>query len=359
MAQPSSAVASSCSARSGGRLLPEPPERDQQWLVDAARQPRALEQHIDQRRVHEQVDPRRAKRQTRDAARRRPPATAHGSFGPGPPESSRRQATHRTARSTPDGLVGWVRGEDEASGGGGPGSDPLGEPLRVVLDEPDGPLDDLPRAAVVHLEVDPAQRRQVLWQARGSGARRPVASHRSTGRRRRPGRSGCAGAASSSASRSWARSTSWTSSTSSSVQRSRQRASSAASASRRPIARRIRSSKSSAAACRNGRLVRDERPSERSGFGVRGDSRGRDARLDLEPRDDGVHPRVEPARRPRAPPRRGSPPCRPSARRRRRRHGGSRARARGTSEPAPPLARRPAARPRHQAARSSRPPLAC
>ena len=42
----------------------------------------------------------------------------------------------------------------------GPGPDALGEPLRVVLDESDRPLDDRRRAAVVDLEVDPAQSRQ-------------------------------------------------------------------------------------------------------------------------------------------------------------------------------------------------------
>ena len=39
----------------------------------------------------------------------------------------------------------------------GPGEDPLREPLPVVLDQPDRPRDDRPRAAVVRLEVDAPQ----------------------------------------------------------------------------------------------------------------------------------------------------------------------------------------------------------
>ena len=75
----------------------------------------------------------------------------------------------------------------------GPAPDRLGEPLAVVLDEPNGPLDDLTRAAVVHLEIDPAQAGQEGLEPRGSAGRRRAASHRSTGRRRRPGRSGWPG----------------------------------------------------------------------------------------------------------------------------------------------------------------------
>ena len=60
----------------------------------------------------------------------------------------------------------------------------------VVLDEPDGPLDDRRRAAVVDLEVDPPQPGQRRIERRGRAGRRRAASRRSTGRRRRRGRSG-------------------------------------------------------------------------------------------------------------------------------------------------------------------------
>ena len=56
-----------------------------------------------------------------------------------------------------DGLVGGVGREDEASGRRRTRPDRLGEALAVALDEPDGALDDGPRAAVVDLEVDPPQ----------------------------------------------------------------------------------------------------------------------------------------------------------------------------------------------------------
>ena len=61
----------------------------------------------------------------------------------------------RMARSRRTVSSGGVRREDQPALGRRPCPDPLGEPLPVVLDEPDGPFDDRPRAAVVDLEVDP------------------------------------------------------------------------------------------------------------------------------------------------------------------------------------------------------------
>ena len=70
-------------------------------------------------------------------------------------ESSAGQVADRPFEA--DGLVGRVGREDQRARRRRPGADPLGEPLAVVLDEPDGPLDDQARAAVVDLEVDPAE----------------------------------------------------------------------------------------------------------------------------------------------------------------------------------------------------------
>ena len=150
----------------------------------------------------------------RAPAGRRPAASRRGarSAAPGTAAPSRSATTTagrssrfvraRTARVDPssghvrdrpleaDGLVRRVRREDEPAGRRRPGPDRLREPLAVVLDETDGPLDDLARAAVVDLEVDPAQAGQQRPRGPGSAARRRAASHRSTGRRRRRGRSG-------------------------------------------------------------------------------------------------------------------------------------------------------------------------
>ena len=99
-----------------------------------------------------------------------------------------------------------------------------------------------------------------------------------------------AGAASSRASRSWARSTSWTSSTSSSP------------AATAPAGEQVRVAfelgdraedqviEVESAAGRHGGLVGHERAGDRPGAGVRRDLGGRDAQLDLEPRDRRVEP---------------------------------------------------------------------
>ncbi len=76
----------------------------------------------------------------------------------GPRRVVRGPGTHGARH--PHDVVRAVGREDEAARGRGPGHDPLREPLGVVLDEPHGALDDRPRAAVVGLEVDPAQPRE-------------------------------------------------------------------------------------------------------------------------------------------------------------------------------------------------------
>ena len=150
----------------------------------------SVEQPVHVRRTRAAVDPRRPERQAeleRDGDRRQQLAVR-------PRQDRPRRAVVRPAsaiaRAQADRLVGRRR----APGRGGrrrrPGRIRFANRSLVVLDEPDGPLDDRTRAAVVDLEVDATQARQSVRRAPGSGGRRRVASRRSTGRRRRRGRSG-------------------------------------------------------------------------------------------------------------------------------------------------------------------------
>ena len=73
------------------------------------------------------------------------------------------QRPHRSFQS--DRVVRGVRRQDEGTLGRRPGSDPLREPLAVVLHEADRPLDHRRRAPVVDLEVDPFEPGQDRVQA--------------------------------------------------------------------------------------------------------------------------------------------------------------------------------------------------
>ena len=172
-----------------------------------------------------------------------------------------------------------------------PGQDPLREPLPVVLHEPDRPLDDRPRAAVVRSRGRRAAARAARPPGRGRAARRPAASRRSTGRRRRRGRRRLAGAASSSASsqlgpvqvlglvheqRGSARPPAG-------EQAPRPRAGTSS-------ARTSRSSKSTPPVARTAPLVGDERPGDRARRRVRRDLVRRDPQVELEPREREVQP---------------------------------------------------------------------
>ena len=86
-------------------------------------------------------------------------------LAPGPGQDRARPAVGRPAveharrdRHLGGRIAGCPGGcEDEPACRPGTGTDPLREPLRVVLHEPDGRRDHRRRAAVVHLEVHPAK----------------------------------------------------------------------------------------------------------------------------------------------------------------------------------------------------------
>ena len=107
------------------------------------------------------------------------------------PASRRRPATPSRIRSARRDLVG----RRPARGRGCPvafgrGLDDLGEPLAVVLDQPDGPPHDRSPGSGSWSRGRPAAGPAAHRRAPGPGGRRPAASRRSTGRRRRRGRSG-------------------------------------------------------------------------------------------------------------------------------------------------------------------------
>ena len=149
--------------RGGGTIAgargADTPEGDEQRLTVRGALCRSREQVVDQGRVEEQLDPRCPERQPETEShddRREQLTVGSGQHGLGRPVVG--PGPDRALET--DRLVRRVRGEDEASARRRPGPDRLREPLPVVLDEPDGPLHDLARAAVVDLEVDPSQTRQ-------------------------------------------------------------------------------------------------------------------------------------------------------------------------------------------------------
>ena len=152
-------------ARGGlGRVVTQPAEADQQRLVVGRPSASTVARSSSiQRRFDQQVDPRRPERQPeveRDDDRRQQLAV-------GPGEDRPRRSVVGPRPDDPfeaDRLVRRVRREDQPTRRRRPGADRLVEPLRVVLDEPDRPLDDGPRAAVVDLEVDPPQPRELRRQ---------------------------------------------------------------------------------------------------------------------------------------------------------------------------------------------------
>ena len=294
---PSASRASPASVAARGGLLAQRPPRAGRARAAATRRRRAA---VGDRPIEQAVDPLVLDRQRqvrapgtgrRGRARRRRRPAARGSSARGSARVDASSGQVRIARVT--------RTRSSAASGArtsrpvalGPGEDPLREPLAVVLDEPDRALDDRPRAPVVRLEVDPPQARQRRPRGRGPVARRRAASRRSTGRRRPRGTRRSPGAASSSASSSWVRSRSCASSTSSRAQRA---APARPARARRPGGARARG--------RRGRRSRRRRaprsPARRRrtrcatgpGAGSRGDVVGRDAEVQLEPREREVQP---------------------------------------------------------------------
>ena len=358
-AQPRSAVARlrsrSCRRRSTARTRPSVRSSGSPGRASVAAR---VEQRVDQRGRRGAARSAAPGTGARARGRRRRPGAARGSCGRAPPASSRRRARSGSrARGGPSRPTGPAA-RTSAPGRRRPGPDRLREPLAVVLDEPDGSLDDLAGAAVVDLQVDPAQAGQERLEAedppdvgqspavdrlvvvadeedpvgrcgeqQGQPKLRPVdvldlvdeqlpAATAPAGEQRRVA-----------------------------FQRVRSRAGSG---------RRSRGRRSPRRRPRRPRTR--GRPARRR---VRRDVGGRDAQLDLEPRDRRVESEqiglVGPGRD------RGEDRRAIGERldRRRRRRAGSRDPERGTSGPAPLRARRRAVPRRHRVARSSRPRPAC
>ena len=81
--------------------------------------------------------------------------------------------------SDPLGIVAAIRRQDQAPGGSGSGPNRLPKPLAVHRNKPDGPLDHGGGAAVVCLEVEAAQPRQLGRQREDSpDVRQPPAVDR-------------------------------------------------------------------------------------------------------------------------------------------------------------------------------------
>ena len=144
-------------------VVPEPAQGHEQGLA-VGRPGGAPKEGVDQGRIEEELDPWCAERQAElqgDHDCRQQFAVRSGKDSPG--RVVLRPGPDRPLQA--DGLVGWIRREDQPTARFGPGTDPLGEPLLVALDQADGSLHDLARAAVVHFEVDTAEAGQVLDEA--------------------------------------------------------------------------------------------------------------------------------------------------------------------------------------------------
>ena len=119
------------------------------------------EQLVDQRRFDGQLElhrPERDRQPQRGRDHRQQLAIRAGEDGP-------RATVVRPRcedRRGPVDVVGRGRREDEAPGRVRAGADDLREALHVVLDQPNRPIEDRRRTAVVRLEVDPQEARQRL-----------------------------------------------------------------------------------------------------------------------------------------------------------------------------------------------------
>ena len=257
-------------------------------------------------------------------------ARVDASVGPGP---HRARHAHEVVRG--------VGREDQPARRARSRQDPLRESLAVVLDEPDRALHDGPRAPVVRLEVDPSQARQGRPPGRGPVARRRAASRRSTGRRRPRGTRRWP------APRAAARAPAGSDRGPAPRRRAAARTGRASAASTRPIGLEEPERPDDevvevdAAELRDRPLVGDERARDRARGRVARDVVGRDAKVQLEPREREVQPA---AVRPRRPP--GTAPAgarrgRRAARSGRRPRRASRVRGRGRSGrgPSPPAGR--------------------
>ncbi len=173
--------------------------------------------------VDQQLDRRRPERLGRAPAPRGPRVAARGSSGRGRLGSRRRPAMTRNSRAVRSGSSAGSGARTTDPGASARGRMTFSNRSWLCPIEPDSPLDDRRRAAVVDLEIDAPEARQRLPRSPARDGHRRVASRRSTGRRRRRGRSGSPARRAAAPSRSCDRSTSWTSSTSRWLHRRRHR----------------------------------------------------------------------------------------------------------------------------------------